>query len=107
LSSYLSHLIISLPHSVVVHLLDHSFFSLSHSSHSSINHQNHQTHQFNFAIMQFTTNLFLSLALALSASAAPLIADSAPVVSDANVLEKRDSVSCQRRGPAVRHSIID
>jgi hypothetical protein len=57
--------------------------------------------------MQFNANLFLSLALALSASAAPLVADSTPVVanSEANVLEKRDSLSCQRRGPGVRRSI--
>jgi hypothetical protein len=60
--------------------------------------------------MQFNANLFLSLALALSASAAPLVSDATSVVAngEANVLEKRDlaGLTCQRRGPAVSRSTI-
>lgn len=57
--------------------------------------------------MQFTT-FVMSLALALSASAAPLAVDDAtiPLTNDANVLQKRDILSCTRKGPAVSCSIF-
>jgi hypothetical protein len=45
--------------------------------------------------MQFKANLFLSLALALSASAAPLVADSTPVVANSEANARQSVLPTQ------------
>jgi hypothetical protein len=58
--------------------------------------------------MQFITKIILSLALVLSASAAPLFANDATVDAqgEVNVLQKCDRLSCNRRGPGMTRSVV-
>jgi hypothetical protein len=60
--------------------------------------------------MKLTTNSLVSLALAISASAAPVLDASSVATTEANAiwersLEKRDEVLCMNRGPKVGFSL--
>lgn len=95
MSFRLNHLITS--HSAVVHLLG----SLTHLSYLIVSFfRNLCINQANFhpisAIMQFTTSFVMSLALALTASAAPVVGEGveSKVLVSRQVVQQMSSVSC-------------